>query len=57
VPLNVSALDLTGIARRLADKSYTTEPLFIAGAIYIVLAFALARLFRWLEVRFYIPSR
>ncbi len=31
----VTVLDLTGVARRLADKSYSVEPLFMAGLIYV----------------------
>jgi His/Glu/Gln/Arg/opine family amino acid ABC transporter permease subunit len=52
----VTVLDLTGAGRRLFDKSYSTEPLFVAGAIYIVLAFVIARLFRLVETRLGIPS-
>ena len=48
----VTLIDLTGVGRRLAAKTYTTEGLFIAGAIYIALTFLLARGFRLLEARF-----
>jgi polar amino acid transport system permease protein len=52
----VTVLDLTGVARRFESKDYSTEPLFIAGAIYIVLTFLIARLFRALETRLSIPA-
>ncbi len=47
----VTLLDLTGVGRRLAAKTYTTEPLFLAGAIYIILTVILAQSFRLLERR------
>ena len=47
----VTLLDLTGVGRRLAAKTYTTEALFVAGAIYIVLTVLLAQGFRLLEGR------
>lgn len=48
----VTLIDLTGVGRRLAAKTYTTEGLFVAGAIYIVLTVVLAQGFRLLESRF-----
>ena len=48
----VTLIDLTGVGRRLAAKTYTTEGLFVAGAIYIVLTVLLAQGFRLLESRF-----
>ncbi len=48
----VTLIDLTGVGRRLAAKTYTTEGLFVAGAVYIVLTFLLAQGFRLLEGRF-----
>jgi His/Glu/Gln/Arg/opine family amino acid ABC transporter permease subunit len=54
VPLTV--LDLTGVAHRLYSKSYSTEPLFLAGAVYIALTFLLARFFRFLEQKLHIPA-
>ena len=48
----VTLIDLTGVGRRLAAKTYTTEGLFAAGAIYIALTFLVARGFRLLEARF-----
>lgn len=47
----VTLLDLTGVGRRLAAKTYTTEALFMAGAVYIVLTVVLAQGFRLLEGR------
>jgi His/Glu/Gln/Arg/opine family amino acid ABC transporter permease subunit len=47
----VTLLDLTGVGRRLTAKTYTTEALFVAGAIYIVLTMLLAQGFRLLEGR------
>ncbi|MDR3517224.1 MAG: ABC transporter permease subunit [Azospirillaceae bacterium] len=48
----VTVMDLTGIGRRLADRTYSTEPLLIAGAIYVLFAYGIARLFRGLEYRY-----
>lgn len=47
----VTLIDLTGVGRRLAAKTYTTEGLFVAGAIYIVLTVLVAQGFRLLEGR------
>ena len=47
----MTLLDLTGVGRRLTAKTYTTEALFVAGAIYIVLTMLLAQGFRLLEGR------
>jgi His/Glu/Gln/Arg/opine family amino acid ABC transporter permease subunit len=47
----VTLIDLTGVGRRLAAKTYTTEGLYIAGAVYIALTFLIARGFRLLEAR------
>ncbi|RYC30925.1 ABC transporter permease [Lichenibacterium minor] len=47
----VTLIDLTGVGRRLAAKTYTAEGLYVAGAVYIVLTFAIARGFRLLEAR------
>ena len=48
----VTLLDVTGVRRRIAAKPYTSEALFMAGAIYIVLTVILAQGFRLLERRF-----
>ena len=45
----ITLLDVTGVGRRLAAASYSTDPLLVAGAIYIVLTFVIARIFRGLE--------
>ncbi len=45
----ITLLDVTGVGRRLAAASYSTDPLLVAGAIYIVLTFMIARVFRGLE--------
>ena len=47
----VTLLDLTGVGRRLAAKTYTSEGLYIAGTIYILLTFLIARGCRLLERR------
>lgn len=47
----VTLLDLTGVSRRLAAKTYSTEALFMAGAIYILLTALIALAFRLLEAR------
>lgn len=47
----VTLLDLTGVSRRLEAKTYSTEALFMAGAIYIVLTAIIAQGFRLLETR------
>ena len=47
----VTLVDLTGVGRRLAAKTYTTEGLYVAGAVYIVLTFVIARGFRLIEGR------
>lgn len=47
----ITLLDVTGVGRRLAAASYSTEPLIAAGAIYMVLAFLIGRLFTLMEGR------
>ena len=47
----VTLIDLTGVGRRLAAKTYTTDGLYVAGAIYILLTFLIAGGFRLLESR------
>ncbi|WP_237480489.1 ABC transporter permease [Lichenibacterium dinghuense] len=47
----VTLIDLTGVGRRLAAKTYTTDGFYVAGAVYIVLTFLIARGFRLLEGR------
>ena len=48
--------DLTGIAHRMYAKSAATEPLFLAGTVYIGLTFLIARLFALAERKFRIPG-
>lgn len=47
----ITLLDVTGIARRIVTRTYSTDALFIAGIIYIVLTFAISRGFRFAERR------
>ena len=47
----VTLIDLTGVGRRLAAKTYTSEGLYVAGAVYILLTFLIASGFRLLESR------
>ena len=47
----VTLLDVTGVGRRLEARTYTTEALYIAGLIYIVLTVLIAQGFRRLEAR------
>ncbi len=47
----VTLIDLTGVGRRLAAKTYTTDGLYVAGAVYILLTFLIASGFRLLESR------
>ena len=47
----VTLLDVTGVGRRLEARTYTTEALYIAGAIYIALTVLIAQGFRLLEGR------
>ncbi len=52
----VTLLDLTGIGRRLADHNYSSQPLFVAGAIYILLTVAIIQLYRLIEKRLRLPG-
>ncbi len=45
----ITVLDMTGVARRLAAKSYTSEPLILAGILYIILTYLVSRLFKVFE--------
>jgi His/Glu/Gln/Arg/opine family amino acid ABC transporter permease subunit len=47
----ITLLDVTGVARRIAAATYQTDPLFVAAAIYVVLTFVIARIFKILEAR------
>ncbi|PKU24390.1 amino acid ABC transporter permease [Telmatospirillum siberiense] len=47
----ITLLDVTGVGRRLAAASYSTEPLIVAGVIYMILAFLIGRVFKLAEAR------
>jgi polar amino acid transport system permease protein len=47
----ITLLDITGVARRIVTRTYSTDALFIAGAIYIALTWLLTRGFRLIEFR------
>ena len=47
----ITLLDLTGAARRLSASSYSTQPLLVAGVVYIVVSGLLGLAFRRLEDR------
>ena len=47
----ITLLDLTGVARRIEARTYSTDALFVAGIIYVVLTWAIGRGFRLAEWR------
>jgi polar amino acid transport system permease protein len=47
----ITLLDLTGVARRIVTRTYSTDALFVAGVIYVVLTYGISRLFRLAEWR------
>jgi polar amino acid transport system permease protein len=47
----ITLLDLTGAARRIAARTYTTDALFVAGIVYLILTWAIGRGFRLAEWR------
>ena len=47
----ITLLDLTGIARRIVTRTYSTDALFVAGIIYVALTYAISRGFRLAEGR------
>ncbi len=47
----ITLLDLTGVARRIETRTYSTDALFVAGIVYVVLTYAISRLFRLAEWR------
>ncbi len=47
----ITLLDLTGVARRIAARTYSTDALFVAGIIYVVMTYAISRGFRLAERR------
>jgi len=47
----ITLLDLTGVARRIEARTYSTDALFVAGIIYVILTWAIGRGFRLAEWR------
>ncbi|MGQ9368703.1 ABC transporter permease [Azospirillum sp. ST 5-10] len=48
----ITLLEVTGLARRIISQTFAVFEIFIlAGAIYLILNFAIARLVRWTEWR------
>jgi polar amino acid transport system permease protein len=47
----ITLLDLTGVARRIEARTYTTDALFVAGVAYVILTWAIGRGFRLAELR------
>jgi His/Glu/Gln/Arg/opine family amino acid ABC transporter permease subunit len=47
----ITLLDVTGVARRIATRTYSTDALFIAGIIYVVMTWAIGCGFRLAEGR------
>jgi polar amino acid transport system permease protein len=47
----ITLLDLTGVARRIEARTYSTDALFVAGIIYVILTYAIGRGFRLAEWR------
>jgi polar amino acid transport system permease protein len=47
----ITLLDLTGVARRIETRTYSTDALFVAGVIYVVLTYGISLIFRFAEGR------
>ncbi len=47
----ITLMDITGVARRIASNSYTTEALVVAGILYLMLTAAIGQGFRLIERR------
>jgi polar amino acid transport system permease protein len=47
----ITLLDITGVARRIASNSYTTEALVVAGILYLMLTAAIGQGVRLIERR------
>lgn len=47
----ITLLDVTGVARRIVTRTYSTDALFIAGIIYVVMTYLIGRGFRLAEGR------
>lgn len=47
----ITLLDVTGVARRIEARTYSTDALFVAGILYVILTWAISRGFRLAEWR------
>jgi His/Glu/Gln/Arg/opine family amino acid ABC transporter permease subunit len=47
----ITLLDLTGVSRRIVSRTYSTDALFVAGILYVVMTYAISRGFRLAEGR------
>ncbi len=47
----ITLLDVTGVARRIVTRTYSTDALFVAGIIYVVMTYLIGRAFRLAERR------
>jgi polar amino acid transport system permease protein len=47
----VTLLDVTGVARRIVTRTYSTDALLVAGLLYLVLTYVISRAFRLAERR------
>ena len=47
----ITVLDMTGVVRRLSARSYTTDALIIAGAIYALITLIISLVVRFAEHR------
>jgi His/Glu/Gln/Arg/opine family amino acid ABC transporter permease subunit len=47
----ITLLDLTGVARRIAARTYSTDALVVAGIIYVAMTWLIGRGFRLAEAR------
>jgi polar amino acid transport system permease protein len=47
----ITLLDVTGVARRIVARTYSTDALFVAGAIYVLLTWLIGRGVRLAERR------
>jgi len=47
----ITLLDVTGVARRIVTRTYSTDALFVAGIIYVVMTYVISRGFRLAEGR------
>ena len=47
----ITLLDVTGVARRIVTRTYSTDALFVAGIVYILLTYAIVQGFGLMERR------